>query len=93
MGVRETDERLTPAQPGMFAIRSQDLEKKYFDAGVFTAFPAARVRAPESAGSDADFIGYILPKGNQLILTMKLIGSLQRQCTELGRCGNRGATG
>jgi N-acylneuraminate cytidylyltransferase len=53
-------------QPGMFAIRSQDLEKKYFDAGVFSAFPTARVLASKGAGSDADFVGYMLPKGRAI---------------------------
>ncbi len=60
---RKPDGRLEPVQPGMFAVRSQDLGKKYFDAGSFAAFPAATVRASEGAGSDSGFIGYALPKG------------------------------
>lgn len=50
----------------MFALRSQDLAKKYFDAGVFAAFPAATVQASEGAGSDAGFIGHILPKSKAI---------------------------
>ena len=60
---RKPDGRLEPVQSGMFAVRSQDLEKKYFDAGSFAAFPAATVQASKGAGSDSGFIGYALPKG------------------------------
>jgi N-acylneuraminate cytidylyltransferase len=60
------DGKLTPVQAGMFAVRSQDLEKKYFDAGAFTAFPATIVRASEGAGSDAGFVGYVLPRGSAI---------------------------
>jgi pseudaminic acid cytidylyltransferase len=57
---------LTPVQAGMFAVRSQDLEKRYFDAGSFAAFPAPRVLASKGAGSDSGFIGYVLPKGTAI---------------------------
>ena len=50
----------------MFAVRSQDIAKKYFDAGVFTAFPTATVQASEGAGSDDGFIGHILPKSKAI---------------------------
>lgn len=60
---RGSDGGLTPVQAGMFAVRSQDLEKRYFDAGSFAAFPAATVRDSQGAGSDSGFIGYVLPKG------------------------------
>lgn len=60
---RTLDGKMTPVYPGMFAARSQDIEKKYFDAGVFTAFPAKRVQASEGAGSDIGFIGHVIPKG------------------------------
>jgi len=63
---RSADGRLEPVQTGMFAVRSQDLEKKYFDAGSFAAFPSASVRASKGAGSDAGFIGYVLPKGKAI---------------------------
>ncbi|CAI8414132.1 MAG: CMP-N,N'-diacetyllegionaminic acid synthase [Gammaproteobacteria bacterium] len=57
---------LTPVQEGMFAARSQDLEKRYFDAGSFAVFPASRVLASQGAGSDSGFIGYVLPKGTAI---------------------------
>lgn len=63
---RSEDEKLTPVQPGMFAVRSQDLEKKYFDAGSFAAFPAEFVRTSQGAGADSSFIGYVLPKGKAI---------------------------
>lgn len=54
---------LTPVQAGMFAVRSQDLEKRYFDAGSFAIFPSSRVLESQGAGSDSGFIGYVMPKG------------------------------
>ncbi|MBC2770582.1 cytidylyltransferase domain-containing protein [Pusillimonas minor] len=57
---------LTPVQAGMFAVRSQDLEKRYFDAGSFAVFPASRVLESQGAGSDSGFIGYVLPKGTAI---------------------------
>lgn len=63
---RSQDGRLKPVQPGMFSVRSQDLEKRYFDAGVFAAFPAAKVRTSDGAGSEFDFIGYVIPKGSAI---------------------------
>jgi N-acylneuraminate cytidylyltransferase len=63
---RDDDGALTPVQAGMFAIRSQDLRKHYFDAGSFAAFSAARVLQSEGAGSDSGFIGYPLPKGSAI---------------------------
>jgi pseudaminic acid cytidylyltransferase len=57
---------LTPVQAGMFALRSQDLEKRYFDAGSFAIFPTSRVLESEGAGSDRGFIGYPLAKGTAI---------------------------
>lgn len=57
---------LTPVQAGMFVVRSQDIEKHYFDAGSFAAFPAARVLESQGAGSDSGFIGYVMPKGTAI---------------------------
>lgn len=53
---------LIPVQPGMFAKRSQDLTKHYFDAGCFSIFPSNAVIESEGAGSDCNFLGYILPR-------------------------------
>lgn len=61
-----SDGKLTPVQPGMFAIRSQDLGKKYFDAGAFVIFPAQVVQRSDRAGSDAEFIGHTIPRGNAI---------------------------
>lgn len=63
---RKPDGRLVPVQPGMFAVRSQDLEKRYYDAGSFAVFPAATVKISQGVGSDANFIGYVLPKGTAI---------------------------
>ena len=57
---------LTPVQAGMFALRSQDLERRYFDAGSFAVFPASRVLESQGAGSDNGFIGYVLPKATAI---------------------------
>jgi N-acylneuraminate cytidylyltransferase len=46
----------------MFAVRSQDIERKYFDTGTFAALPSALVRTSEGAGSDSAFLGYVLAK-------------------------------
>ncbi|MBF0176828.1 MAG: acylneuraminate cytidylyltransferase family protein [Magnetococcales bacterium] len=54
--------RLTPAQPGMFKVRSQDLGKKYHEAGSFTFFPARRILEIRGAGRDDDFLGYPMPR-------------------------------
>ena len=63
---RSANGALAPVQPGMFAVRSQDLKKRYFDAGSFAVFPAAHVLESQGAGSDSDFIGYVLPKGTAI---------------------------
>jgi len=58
----ESDGEMTPVQPGMFAIRSQDIGKKYFDAGVFSVFSSSHVISAEGAGTDTGFTGYIIQK-------------------------------
>lgn len=63
---RAADGKMAPVQPGMFAVRSQDLGKKYFDAGVFVVFPVQAVLKSEGAGSDAGFIGHVIPKGSAI---------------------------
>ena len=58
------DEALTPVNPGKFAIRSQDFEKKYFDTGNFTVFSNEHIEKfdYQSHGSDTDYLGYKLTK-------------------------------
>jgi len=63
---REDDGHLVPVHPGSFSLRSQDIEKKYFDAGSFSIFPTYAVQSSKGAGSDQGFIGYILPKGTAI---------------------------
>ena len=60
------DGTLNPVQPGMFSVRSQDLGKKYFDAGMFVVYLSTSVQTSEGAGSDSDFIGYPLPKSKAI---------------------------
>jgi N-acylneuraminate cytidylyltransferase len=59
---RAPNGQMTPLQPGMFAVPSQTIEKKYFDAGCFAIFPPAVVQNSQGAGSDKGFLGYVLPK-------------------------------
>jgi pseudaminic acid cytidylyltransferase len=59
---RHSDGALVPLQPGMFSVRSQDIEEKFFDAGMFCFFPIKSILDSEGAGRDDEFIGHILPK-------------------------------
>jgi pseudaminic acid cytidylyltransferase len=56
------DGSLIPMQPGMFAVRSQDLPTRYHNAGSFCIFPAERVLTSAGAGDDSGFIGYKLQR-------------------------------
>ena len=58
---RAASGHLTPVQPGMFSVRSQDLTPKYYDAGMFSVFPASRVLQSQGAGDDMSFVGYVMP--------------------------------
>lgn len=53
---------LRAVQPGMFAVSSQNIEKAYFDSGSFAVFPLSQILRSSGAGSDENFIGYVLPK-------------------------------
>jgi pseudaminic acid cytidylyltransferase len=59
---RDNNGRLTALQPGKFAVRSQDLETRYYDTGSFCIFPTKRVMQSDGAGDDSGFIGYSLPR-------------------------------
>lgn len=59
---RTGDGSLTPVMPGMFAVRSQDIEKKYFDTGSVVAFPDAMVSDSVGPGSDSAYVGYVLER-------------------------------
>ena len=60
---RSEDGILTYVQEGMFAVRSQDLEKKYYDNGSFAIFPSETAINSRGATSNSRFVGYVLPKG------------------------------
>ncbi len=59
---RESNGVLVPVQPGMFSVRSQDLEPAYFDAGQFCLMSSEQVLSAEGAGTDANFLGYQLQR-------------------------------
>lgn len=59
---RREDGSLIPVQPGMFAVRSQDLGEKYFDAGLFCVFSTQQILDSEGAGDDSGFLGYVIPR-------------------------------
>lgn len=63
---RASDGTLTPVESGMFAVRSQDLEKAYFDAGTFAAMPAEAVLSAEGAGTNTGFLGYVLDRNKAI---------------------------
>ena len=53
--------RLTPCEPGKFAVRSQDLGKKYFDAGAIAVWSTETLLSGKPV-SDKDFVSHVLPK-------------------------------
>lgn len=55
---REPSGVLKPVQPGMFAVRSQDLAPAYYDAGQFCYMSSQRILSTDGAGSDEGFLGY-----------------------------------
>jgi N-acylneuraminate cytidylyltransferase len=57
---------LCPIQPGMFSKRSQDIEKKYYDAGAFVVFPVSEILSDNELGNDDNFVGYIIPKARAI---------------------------
>ena len=64
----ETNEKgvLKPLNKGDFAIRSQDLKKKYYDAGMFYIYPQEFVLNSDHFGTDENIIPYFLSKGNAI---------------------------
>jgi pseudaminic acid cytidylyltransferase len=53
---------LSPINPGMFKVRSQDLDKTYYDAGAFILFSAESILNSDQSGDDQSLVGYILEK-------------------------------
>lgn len=64
--IKKPSDELCPVQEGMFLKRSQDIEKKYYDAGAFIAFPTSEILSVESNGSDQGFVGYVIPKSRAI---------------------------
>ena len=64
--VQQSNGVLIPVKSGMFQYRSQDLKKKYFDAGMFTIYPTEFISNLKGAGTDLGYLGYILPKGRTI---------------------------
>ena len=54
------DGRLTPCQPGMDSVRSQDLAPAYYDSGTFVFLSEADVR--NGRIDDKSLIGHVLPR-------------------------------
>jgi len=57
-----SDSSLTPLNPGMFKIRSQDLQKKYFDAGAFVLYSSEHILQTNPTNQDKNYIGFVLDK-------------------------------
>lgn len=55
------DGAMTPVQPGMFNVRSQDLTTKYHDTGSFSFLPTGRI-LDDQPHDDRDFHGFVLPR-------------------------------
>jgi pseudaminic acid cytidylyltransferase len=81
---RAADGTLVPVSPGKFAVRSQDLETKYYDTGTFCGFPVARVLQSTGAGGRRQLILIvrmtgILPKSSLLAaVVLKLADPIHR---------------
>lgn len=58
---RKEDGSLVPVNPGAYAIRSQDLEKKFYDAGAFYFYHRDHILS-EKPVRDADYASYVLPR-------------------------------
>lgn len=53
---------IKPIKPGFFSVRSQDMPKNYFDAGMLTVYSSLAIQFSEGAGSDTNFVGFVIPK-------------------------------
>lgn len=58
---RAVDGSLTPREPGMFAVRSQDLVPSYYDTGTIAIFPTSAVLS-DRPPDDRSFVSYVLPR-------------------------------
>ena len=55
------DGRLSPVDPGAFAIRSCDLDAAYYDAACFVFYDRSTLLATDRAGTDQGFRAFVLP--------------------------------
>jgi N-acylneuraminate cytidylyltransferase len=62
---RETGE-LSAVQEGAFAIRSQDLVERYYDAGAFAVFTHDQVAQSSGAGASITYAGHVLEKSKAI---------------------------
>ena len=58
---RDEEGMLEPIQPGAYAIRSQDLEKAYFETGPFSIFHVSHLISNDPV-RDEGFISYVMPR-------------------------------
>jgi pseudaminic acid cytidylyltransferase len=58
---RRENGEMVPRNPGQFAVRSQDLETCYYDAGCFVFFSTDKILR-ELLPDNKGFVGYVLPK-------------------------------
>lgn len=63
---KKKNKQLEPMMPGKFALRSQDIETSYFDAGAFSVFPSEIIFKSQGAGSDEGFLGYPILKSKAI---------------------------
>lgn len=53
---------LKPINKGMFSVRSQDLEHKYFDAGIYALYTPEMIFDAKEVGLDENYYGVVIPK-------------------------------
>jgi N-acylneuraminate cytidylyltransferase len=58
---RDAEGLLDPVQPGAYAIRSQDLEKAYYETGPFSIFNTSHIISSDPV-TDEGFISYVMPR-------------------------------
>jgi pseudaminic acid cytidylyltransferase len=62
---RDEKGMLEPVQPGGYSIRSQDLEKTYYETGPFSIFHISHLISKNPV-TDEGFISYVIPKGHTI---------------------------
>ena len=57
---------LTPVQPGKFAIRSQDLDRRYYDTGSFAIYSDKFIAESLEVGTDIGYSAFLLPRNKAI---------------------------